>query len=98
MTNIITFYEHDLIPFKKLQNSLNLSENEIVDIFKKINDSFNKEIENDDDEKGMDGIFRIYYKKVKAKQYVGFVAIGDKTIQILPKVFKECEYDKNSKS
>lgn len=89
--NPITFYEHELIPFEKLQSSLKLSENEIVEIFKIINKDRNNE------EKEIDGLFRIYYDGIKAKQYVGFVVVNDRTIQVLPKVFKECGHDENNK-
>ena len=99
MNNLITFYEHELIPFEKLRSSYQLPKDEVVEVFKTINkNNSNKEDEsNNNEEKEINGLFRIYYNGIKAKQYVGFVAIKDMTIQVLPKVFKECGHDENSK-
>ena len=97
MNNPITFYEHELITFEELWSSYQLPKDEVVEVFKTINKNSNKEDENDnDEEKEINGLFRIYYNGIKAKQYVGFLAIKDKTIQVLPKVFKECGHDANS--
>jgi 5-methylcytosine-specific restriction enzyme subunit McrC len=52
----------------------------------------------DNEDKEDDGTFRIYYDKIKAKQYVGFVAVDNKIIQVLPKVFKECNYENKDKT
>jgi hypothetical protein len=61
MNNPITFYEHELIPFKKLQSSYQLSQDEVVEVFKTINkNNSNKEDENDNEEKEINGLFRIY--------------------------------------
>ena len=98
MNNPITFYEHELITFEELWSSYQLPKDEVVEVFKTINkNNSNKEDEsNNDEEKEINGLFRIYYNGIKAKQYVGFLAIKDKTIQVLPKVFKECGHDENS--
>ena len=98
MNNPITFYEHELITFEELWSSYQLPKDEVVEVFKTINkNNSNKEDEsNNDEEKEINGLFRIYYNGIKAKQYVGFLAIKDKTIQVLPKVFKECGHDANS--
>ncbi len=93
MKNLITFYEHQTIKFEELKECLKLNKNEIVKIFKTINKT---NIVKDNEDKEYNGIFKIYYDKIKAKQYVGFAAVDNKIIQVLPKVFKDCGYkDKN---
>jgi len=93
MSNLITFYEHQPIKFDdKELSKLNLDENEIIELFKKINSRSNLNIE-DIENKEFDNIFRIYPNRIKAKQYVGFVAVDNKVIQVLPKVFQECNYE-----
>ncbi|WP_456418774.1 McrC family protein [Methanocaldococcus infernus] len=83
--NEITFYEHQAISFKELQEKLNLDKEEIVKLFKKVNlgNNFNEN----------NGIFTIYYDRIKANQYVGFICLDNLVIQVLPKVFKN--YKKN---
>ncbi|ADC69222.1 5-methylcytosine restriction system component-like protein [Methanocaldococcus sp. FS406-22] len=96
MTNLITFYEHQLIKFgDKELSKLNLGENEIIELFKTIN-SRNTLVE-DVEDKEFDSIFRIYPNGIKAKQYVGFVAVDNKVIQVLPKVFQYCNYENKDK-
>ena len=82
MPKIITFFEHERKTFKDLENE-GLSRNEIKKLIK-LNDKLK--------------IFNTkYHKSIKAKQYVGFVAVDNKIIQVLPKVFKECDYENKDK-
>jgi len=97
MINPTTFYEHQLINFgDKELSKLNLDENEIIELFKTVN-SRNTLVIEDVEDKEFDGIFRIYPNGIKAKQYVGFVAVDNKIIQILPKSFQYCNYENKDK-
>ncbi|EHP85990.1 McrC family protein [Methanotorris formicicus] len=96
MSNLITFYEHQSISFEKLKEELNLSKNKFIGLFKTINKRNNLTV-GDSEDKEDDSIFKIYYDKIKAKHYVGFVAVDNKVIQVLPKVFEESDYEDRDK-
>lgn len=74
---VITFFEYD----SKRYDEIDLGIKEIEKI-KKLNKGFGHE-EN--------GVFTLYRDVIKAKQYVGFSAIDDKLIQVLPKIYRENE-------
>ncbi|RLF81336.1 restriction endonuclease, partial [Thermococci archaeon] len=105
---ILTFYEYDNIKYQdikgiekeKLQGYLL----ELNKYFKdKLRKNLKKESSNDnpDNEEEIDeskAILEVYSNKVKARHYVGFAAVGNVFVQVLPKVFKPSSNVENEDS
>ena len=105
---ILTFYEYDNIKYQdikgiekeKLQGYLL----ELNKYFKdKLKKNLKKESSNDnpDNEEEIDeskAILEVYSNKVKARHYVGFAAVSNVFVQVLPKIFKPSSNVENEDS
>lgn len=85
-----------------------IDKTKLQEILLKINSHFKDQLkrsivsnDNPDIEEELDeskAVFEVYFNKVKARHYVGFVAFDDVFIQVLPKVFKPKDTVENEDS
>jgi len=90
----ITLYEHETIKYKDTGEDKKTIQDALIKLnrqFKKDFKKLDKSEDNSDTEDTIDesrGVVIVYANKIKARHYVGFAAVGNVFIQILPKVFK----------
>ncbi len=94
----ITLYEHGTKYIgednRAIQDALVKLNKEFKKDFKKLDKSEdNPDSEDDIDESK--GVVEVYANKIKARHYVGFAAIDNVFVQILPKVFEPSNNDEN---
>ncbi|WP_457743060.1 McrC family protein [Thermococcus sp.] len=100
----ITLYEHGTMKYKDIGEDKKTLQDALIKLneqfkrdFKKLDKSEdNPDSENDIDESK--GVVEVYANKVKARHYVGFAAVGNVFLQILPKVFKSSNNDENEEN
>jgi len=91
---MITLYEHKEKKYEDIEGNKETIQNALIKLNSQFRTNFErieKSDDNTDTEEELDesrGVVEIYTKKVKARHYVGFAAVGNVFIQILPKVFE----------
>ncbi|CAD5244915.1 McrC family protein [Thermococcus camini] len=93
----ITLYEHGTMRYKDISGDKKTIQDALIKLnlqFRKDFKRIDKSEDNLDSENEIDeskGVVEVYANKIKARHYVGFAAIGNVFIQILPKVFEPKE-------
>ncbi|GAB6134899.1 McrC family protein [Thermococcus prieurii] len=91
---IITLYEHEEKKYRDITGDKKTIQEALIELNRKFKRDFkklDKSKDNSDTEDTIDeskGVVEVYANKIKARHYVGFAAVGNVFLQILPKVFK----------
>ncbi|ACS32954.1 McrC family protein [Thermococcus gammatolerans] len=90
----ITLYEHDEKRYRDIAGDKKAIQDALIKLNKQFKKDFKKldrSEDNSDTEDTIDeskGVVEVYANKIKARHYVGFAAVDNVFLQILPKVFK----------